>query len=146
MVRYMREKRGWIRVVEAFVAVLLITGIALIILDKGQIRKDDPSKKIYEDETLLLQKIQQDDSLRTKILNVSFLPVNSSAPGFPIDVENKILFEKPNYLDCEANICEIDDSCLMDFGEENIYVKEVLITGNFTMYSPRKLKLFCWKI
>jgi len=45
-----RNKRGWIRIVEAFVSVLIVVGTVLILMDKGYLEDSDISEKIYEEE------------------------------------------------------------------------------------------------
>ena len=59
------HKKGWIRIVEAFVAILLITGVLLILLDKGYL-KEDISSKVYEAEVSILRGVQLDLELRRK--------------------------------------------------------------------------------
>lgn len=138
-----KNREGWIRIVEAFVAVLLIAGFILVILDKGYLEKKDASEKIYEIENSILREIQLNDTLRNDILIAGPLPVNWTYIN--ISIKNKIENEIPIYLNCTAKICSISDDCLLEFGfEKNIYVRSVAITTNSINYNPRQLKLFCW--
>ena len=138
-----QNKRGWIKIVEAFVAILLIAGFVLTILNKGYIKKDDSSSEIYNIEITILQDIQSNNSLRQEILNTNPLPVNWS--DFPPNVKNKIILDPPAYLECEGKICELSDSCLLEKSiDEDIYSRSVLITSTLTNYNPRQLKMFCW--
>lgn len=140
-----KNKRGWIRIVEAFVSILLITGVLLIILDKNYIEKKDVSEKIYETELSMLREVQSDDNLRAEIVNLDGLPVKWDDENFPIDVKNKLISRTPNYLHCEANICELNDDCVLDKEiSKDVYAKSVIITATLEKYSPRQLKLFCW--
>jgi len=135
-------KRGWIRIVEAFVAILLITGVILVILDKGYIGKSDISKEVYTQQEAILREIQLNDTLRGKILGANPLPVNWS--NMPVFVQGKIN-EMPNYLECEAEICAINDNCLISKTiEKDIYVRSVAITSSQGSYDARQLKMFCW--
>ncbi|MEK6917851.1 MAG: hypothetical protein AABW51_02785 [Nanoarchaeota archaeon] len=139
-----KNKKGWIQVVEAFVAILLIMGVLLVVLNKRYVQKDDPSTKIYETESGILKSIQIDDTLRNYVLNQSSLPVNWSS--IPSSIKNKIQSQKPSYLNCEAKICEINDECLNQLGsDQSIYAKSVLISAESSLYNPRQLKLFCWE-
>ncbi len=141
-----QNKRGWIRIVEAFVAVLIIAGVILIILDKGYIKKEDPSEKIYEAENSILREIQNNNTIREEILNPALIEgIESDEPGFPSSVNNIINLQRPSYLDCKAKICNLDDSCILNDGlEQNVYARSVAITATLTNYNPRQLKLFCW--
>jgi hypothetical protein len=137
------DKRGWIRIVEAFVAVLLIAGVVLVILDKGYIGKADISEEIYEEEDAILREIQLNDSLRGSILGAGPLPVNWS--NMPDPVKGKINAKTPSYLDCEAQICVIDDDCMLSKTlEKDIYARSVAITSTSATYDARQLKMFCW--
>jgi len=139
----LKNKRAWIRIVEAFVAILLVAGVLLIIIDKGYIQKKDISSEVYDAEFSILKEIQLNDTLRKDVLNAGSPPINWSE--FPPSVKNKITNNIPNYLDCEAKICEIEDVCTMDeYLEENIYVQSVIITSTLTELDYRQLKLFCW--
>lgn len=139
------DKKGWIRIVEAFVAILLITGVVLIVLDKEYIRKDT-SKEIYEIENSILKEIQLDDSLRQDILGVAG-EIDSDDSLFPISVINSVESQKPSYLNCREKICEINSLCLIPIQEnKNIYVQSVIITTDNGAYNPKQLKLFCFSV
>ena len=45
MQKIKNNKKAWIRIIEAFVALLLITGVLLIVINKGYIGKEDVSSK-----------------------------------------------------------------------------------------------------
>jgi hypothetical protein len=141
-----KDKRGWIRIVEAFVAVLLIAGIILVILDKGYIGKSDISDEVYKEQEAMLREIQLNDSLRGAVLSASPLPVETTQLGFPSSIDSKIT-EMPSYLYCKGRICSTDDDCIAQLIPPNagdIYVKSVAITSAQGNYEARQLKMFCW--
>ena len=143
--KIIRNKGGWIRIVEAFVAILIITGIVLMFLDRGYIAKEDASKKIFEVQDSILREIQINDTLRNQILDPAIIPpINKSDSNFPNDITNKIEFKIPSYLEWQAKICSIEDNCLLDLGQKDIYSRSVIITTTQTNYNPRQLKLFFW--
>lgn len=142
----MKNKHGWIRVVEAFVAVLIITGLVLVLLDEGYIKKNDPSEEVYKLENSILRDIQNNDTIRQEILSAT-VPVNTSSPSFPILTNQTIKTKIPEFLICAASICEIEDSCIMTITtDKNIYSRSVAITtdSNYN-FNPRKLVLFCYR-
>lgn len=142
--RYLQEKRGWIRIVEAFVAVLLITGIVLMLVDNG-VLSEDSSRAIYEIEDTILTMVQQNQTLRTEILSFVALPVNDSA--FSANLQNTISQNIPNYLDCSAMVCALGEGeCVIDMGvNASVYSRAVVISSDLTSFDPRQLKLFCYK-
>ena len=97
-----KDKKGWIRIVEAFVAILLITGVILILLNKQEISERDISLKVYQTEIAILREIELDDNLRADILGVdkSLLPVDWEDEEFPLTIKEKISERAPNYMKC----------------------------------------------
>jgi|SRR3989344_7384012 len=140
----MKGKKGWIKIVEAVTAILLITGVLLISINKGYIVKEDVSSKVYSAQISILREIEISDELRNKVL-FSPSPLEESDPLFPQEIKEIITKRKPNYLDCEAKICEMDELCeLSRYIEKDIYAQAVGIMATVDRYSPKQLKLFCW--
>ena len=155
-----KNKRGWMKIVEAFVSILLIVGVLLIVINKGYIGKDI-SSRVYETEQTILRGVQLNDEFRGNILisnksgyghsiGESPLPIeweefNNEEERILQGVKNKIIEQIPSYLDCKAKIFELDDPCILEetvSGE--IYTQTATIVANYAVFSPRQLKLFCW--
>src|SRR3989344_4009822 len=109
MIYNKKNKRGWIRIVEAFVALLLIMGTVLIVINKGYIGKSDISSRVYDAQLSILREIELNDALREEI--VTLTSVLTEWADFPNGVKNKIITRTPNFLTCEAKICELDQIC-----------------------------------
>ena len=144
------DKRGWIRIIEAFVAILLIAGVVLIILNKGYFAKEDISEKVYDAELAILREIQTNSTLRADIIGVDsgILPVEMNVAGFPSNIKVKIEDRIPYYLDCTAKICKIEGSCSLDtYPKKDIYADSVIISTTLQGTEAqfyKQLKLFCW--
>jgi len=142
-----KNKRGWIKIVEAFIAILLIAGALLLVIDKGSIGDSSKSKQIYEDELSILRSIQLDDELRRDVLELQALPSCSSDK-----VNDYIESNAPDYLKCTSRVCNPDEICKSneecyntDLTEKEIYSKAIIISAEIDSgYRPRQLKLFCW--
>jgi hypothetical protein len=141
-----KSKRGWIRLVEVFIAILLLTGVLLIIANKSNTPdKDKLAIEIYQKEIAMLRNIELNYTLRTEILNAAPLPVewedfDSAIPN----VWDKIVYLTPQNLECKAKICLMNQICTTDgLSGGDIYAKSVIISANIDTYSPRELKLFC---
>lgn len=140
----MIEKKGWIRIVEAFTAIILITGILLIMFSKDINKEESPSKRIFEQEQGILRHIELNNSLREEILsfNVDDLPV--SLNDFSDILKNSINEKTPSYLSCDAKICKLGGECFSeDESSNDIYVQKAIISSSLSSYSPRELTLFC---
>lgn len=140
--RLFNEKRGWIRVVEAFVAILLIAGMVLSLLGGGYIKKEDKSLQIYGVENGILRDIQNNDTSRIEVLNEN-LTMPAEWSNVPVSIRERVQLDPPNYLICTAKICDIGDSCLLSgTRQEDIYVRSALFSG---LTTSRQLKIFCWE-
>jgi len=147
----MNNKRGWIRIVEAFVAILLIMGVVLLVINKGYVGRDDLSLEIYEEQTALLREIQLNDITRIDLLTAdnedpgTILPITWDDSNFPPSVKNRINQRFQGTLICEAKICELDRVCVLDTAPEtDVYAQSIAISATSGTYSPRQLKMFCW--
>jgi len=136
------NKKGWIRIAEAFISVLLVIGAAIIAISGG-VQREDASKKIYDIEIPILREIQLNNSLRGEILGTNGIIIWEN---FPPETKSKITVETPEWLECTAKICPSESTCLLEGeSEKNIYVQSVLITSTLGNFNPRQLKLFCWE-
>jgi hypothetical protein len=135
----MVNKKGWVRLVEVFVAVMLIIGLVLIIVSNRDYSVKDYSEEIYESQFNLLREIQTDDSFRTEILN-SVIPLESE--DFSTNLEEKI--DSVEGYDCVAKICDLNSECEREIDESEIFVRTIAITSSLNKYDSRQLKLFCW--
>ena len=130
-----RGDKGWIRVVEAFISILLVVSVLLIVLSSNLLVNKNQSSEIHEIELNILRDIQVDDDLRLEVLNENLDPV-----------QTRITTKTPSYLECEAIICEIDGDCdLSSSQEKDIYVQSIFISAQGGNYGPKQLKLFCWE-
>ena len=145
-----KNKKGFIRLVEAFIAIILIIGVLSIVIDKKSVEKD-VSSEVYNKENLILKKIQLNDTLRASVLN-AIVPVSwDDDLNFPPDIKNEIN-KIPADVKCFDQICDLDDVCIpSELGEENevdIYARSIVIAAenNIVNPTPKQLKLFCWKV
>ena len=142
-----KNKRGWIKIAEAFVAILLLAGIVLFVISKGSDDVGSDASAVVQDiEISILRSIELNNTLRAEVLatngEVEWATFASQAPGTKIAIENKI----PRNLNCEAKICNPSGSCaLPGTQEKNIYAESVMITSTLNSFKPRLLKLFCWE-
>jgi hypothetical protein len=141
-----KNKKGWIEIVEAFTAILLVAGVLLILLNKGYLKDTDMSDQVYEVQISILREIQTNTSLRADILNAPTpLPVEWNSAGFPASVKAKIIDRTPNYLNCTGKICYMNQSCsLGEKKDKDVYSQAVTITSVLGEMDYRKLNLFCW--
>lgn len=145
-----KNKRAWVKMIEVFISVMLLTGALALILNKN-VFTGDATQEINNEIDYLIKKIQLDDSLRGEILGTS-LPVdwdNFGSSGL-INTESEINDFQTNLhpnLICEARVCSLNDACLNSNApsDKSIYSRAGYISADLETYSPRQLKVFCWR-
>lgn len=142
----MKNKKGWLRVVEAFLAILIIGGVILIIVNQDTEGEKQDTFGIYENELAILREVQLNDALRSSILMISdsSLPVELNNSAFPQDVEDKIESRISPYMTCNAKICDIYQECIANISSaSDVYTRQSLIFANLQVNNPRKLSIAC---
>ena len=139
-----KNKRGWIRIVEALIAILLIAGFLILVLDSQQNGKKDISSKVYVTENAILREVQSNNTYREDILGIEETSVEFE--NFNDNLKEHINNRIPNYLNCTGKICDFgyDPVCNIDSLKKDIYVRSVMIATDSTIYKPKLLKIFCW--
>lgn len=144
-----KNKKGWIKIVEAFIAIMLITVVILLILENRTIsglgENQNPENQITQTQISILRNIQMNNSLRNEIVGISKSELPVTEEEMPL-IKNKVEKEKPFYFNCTFEICSVSGECLLNNSiDKDIFVSEIGIFSNLTHYSPKKLKLFCWE-
>lgn len=138
-----KNKKGWIRIAEAFAAILLVMGAAIIVISGGGVQEEATSKEVYDVEMSILKEIQLNNTLREQIIMTSGI---IGWGGFPAETKSKIIAKTPKLFECVARICPPEEVCLRgEESEKNVYAQSILITSTLTKFNPRQLKLFCWE-
>lgn len=128
----MRDKKAWLRIVEAFTAVLIVASVLILIVARQP--KQDNTDSIHEIQRTVLKQVSLNETLRGEILE------NNKA-----GTENYIKNNLPVYLNFTIRICGVTEICgLTSYIDKEIYADEMLITSNLTKYQPKKLKFFVW--
>ena len=147
-----KNKKGWIKVTEAVVAIILIVAILLVVIERESPIKSSTNQEIYNIQKAILREIQLTDTLRNEIIGTSGEIEWEALMTETPQTKNKIQEKTPSNFDCVAKICSPSNTCILpeevipeSTAEENIYVEKVMITTNLITYNPRVLKLFCWK-
>ena len=129
----MRNKKAWLRIIEAFIAVLIVASVLLITITNAP--KPDRTEEIYKMQRSVLEQVASNDSLREEIINNDA----TNTLGFITSIID------PKW-EARIKICEISDICKMDdYVEKDVYVDEILISSTLQEYNPKVLKLFMWE-
>lgn len=146
-----KRKKGWIRIVEAVIAILIIMGIVVLYIGNENRESGEIPERVGEAQINILKDIQRNDDFREIITSIddSRIPVlwkgefdtNSNLTK----IKEKINEKTPVYLSCEAKICKLDSLCeFIGDIDKDVYSKSIAITSTREDYNPRQVKLFCW--
>jgi hypothetical protein len=127
------NKKAWIRITEAFIAVLIILGAVIVILSRAA-PVSNISEQVYEKQNSILKMIGNNDSLRGDILN-----------GKNERVNNFILTVIPSSWNFTTVICKPEEICNGNIPfDRDVYSSETLISSNLTLYNIKKLRFSVW--
>lgn len=140
-----KNKKGWIKVIEAFIAIIALIGILTIIIQSERVSSERIN--IFEEKSLeILKGIQMDETLREEILTESTIPVSSEDSGFPAPIKTYLDNSNLKTSECILKICAVNDDCLITSPDNaEVFSKDILVTSTKDYYNPRKLKIFCIK-
>lgn len=128
------NSKAWVRIIEAFIAVLIITGGFLVILSRESKIDNYSSDKIYEKQRNILDIVVNNESLRDKIII-----------GENQEANNAIALMVSNNWNFTTNICNVNEICNSGTpNDREVYVSEIIVSSNLTQYSPKKLRFFVW--
>jgi hypothetical protein len=141
----MVNKRGWLKIVEATTAVIIILTAAFLVYSS---LKPTTTKDNTIPLSDILEKIAQNSSLRNRILSYNL----ESPTEFDNETKQQIrsFLSKEitsSILGYDIEICEKEDICPLTAKIDSIslYSSSRLISSNVSEFSPRKLKLFVWQ-
>jgi hypothetical protein len=146
MVINMKNKRGWIEILEAFFAIMLVAVFLIIVLNNSNKDEENFAYEVYQIQISILREIQINDTFREDIaLAEEPLPIEWDDARFPESIKNKIIERTPNYLECIGKICDTTGECNPpEIQKKDIYANFVTITTTLGEEVFRKINLFCW--
>ena len=130
----MRGKQGWMRIMEAVLAILILSSI-LIILYINNVPQKSYSESIYPTQANIIAEISSREDLRNAVLSEN-----------ETILDNFIKDRIYSQFNFDLVICNIDAQCsLVGEVDKEVYAVDTIISGNLTTYSPKIVRLFVWE-
>ena len=137
----MKGKRAWIRILEATIAIMLVSGV-LLVMSSRSVDRVDISERVYSLQQEVLMDIALDSSLRDAVLKERVDDLNEFA-------DIKI----PDAFDFRVIVCGLESTigCKLnstDVGitrDKDVFVENIVIAGEHNVYAPKKVSLFIWE-
>jgi len=134
----LERKRGWILIVEAVLAVLILFGFLFTAISKQtqQIKIINKGEYLYDVVNELTLRAEKNNNIRNSV--ISNQDVNSLL-GAELEQMNI------KTINLDSVICDLTESCDINIKAEEVYSAEVIISTNSTNYEVKKLKIFIWE-
>ncbi len=150
------RKRGWILILEATIAILIVSGALLVVYSQQADEVVSPEEYFESLQGQILADVSASSDLRLNVLNVE--EENFGDANFNI-LNNFIGTKIPSGFGYSIRVCELNDTtdyCRMDTPtyiatvDKDIYTEEIIVAseigdGTDAIYNPTKLKLFVWE-
>lgn len=152
----MVNKRGWLRIVEASISVMVILGMLFFLTQTTRVHS---TNDISEELRQVLNEVAENSSLRDNIYSyqTGTLTLEQEASNDLVISKLKnfigLRINQP-YLNYTIKICSANEVCGLETYPENtdgdIYAVERIISSTLRTspedFSPKKIKLFVWKV
>lgn len=145
----MRNKRGWIRILEATIAVMIVAGVLVVVYAKQIDRGTGSVDYFHNLQRQILMDISASSNLRLMVLN-------GDGAGVSLFVGGKIPVAFGYYLRIcglgdVSDFCKINDvGVVAEIRDKDVFVEEIVVSadlgnGSNAEYAPKKVRLFVWK-
>ena len=129
-----RGKKSFIRILEAFIAIMIISGVMAFIY-VNQVQKPNEERAIRELERIILDEIANNQTLRQDVLDGNLIKINNTISKF---ISNDF-----NY---DFKICDLNELCKLDILiQKEVFSDEVTISSTLKEYKPKVLRIFIWE-
>ena len=131
-------KRGFLRVAEAVLGVIIVIGFLIFIIKSNK----NNLEEFGSEGKIILDEIAKNDSLREIVLN------GTAKPELEEFVKERINNPALNF---SLMICELDSACAINASypaNTEFYAAERAVSTNLRSveFNPKKLKIFIWRI
>ncbi len=131
-----KDKRAFMKIVEAFIAIMLIMAAVLMIISRSS--PEENREELTQTGERILKFISEDENLMSQALMNNTEGINKTIAQLV-----------PATINFYVNICYYNSVCPnnnADSLRKYVYSTQILIPGNLTLSNPKtKLKLFFWE-
>ena len=138
-----KNKRGWLRIMEATIAIMILAGVLITIYSMNH-QSYDVSESIYVMQEEFLDDVENSYVYRTYVLenNASELQIFAD-DYFPSYLDFSVIICN---LTGEVEPCKLNNLTYLSIRDKNLYVSQTVIATNVESYSPKILKIYSWEV
>lgn len=138
------NKHGIIRILESFLAIILILGATTIIFAKFS-NNNLESQNIISNQRAILEQLSSNAELRYIVINTDTNNGDGVSESAPQEILDYISQRLPAGYNYEVKICEMNSVCASSNYHQQVFVEEKIISSNIDSYAPKKVKMYVWK-
>jgi len=152
-----RNKRGWIRILEATIAVMIVSGVLIVVYSEQADKGTDISEIFYGLQRQILADVSSRVDLRLAVLN-TYNDSNSNDGNFSL-INDFVKDRMPGAYNYSLRVCVLNDPldhCKMSAAsyiatlDRDVFAEEIVISselgnGENRVYGAKKLKFFIWE-
>ena len=149
--RSMVNKKGYIKTLEAVIAIIIVIMVGYILIPRPTEPTPEVPSVVKGVQKVMVQSIQFNEGIRAK-LTARNLPLPNQPEGQALikDVNDSIArviypSNSPLNYDYSCMICSNPGTCLAKLPlEKSIYVTDVLIASSTGQQNPRIIRIWLW--
>lgn len=133
----MVSKKGYIKTLEAVIAVILIIVVSYTLLSRHVETPPEPPLIVQGAMRFINEKIELNDSIRYGIVR--------RETGIEDNIESIILDNKPRNYDFTCAVCSDSSTCFIATPlEKSVYVSDVFIASSEKKQNPKIIRIWFW--
>jgi len=151
-----KNKRGWMRILEATIAVMLVSGVLIVVYSTQVDKGIAPAEYFFSLQKGILADVSSRSDLRLAILN-TYNDEDLNDGNFSI-ISEFIASRVPDAFGYSLRVCNLGDHCKMNSADyintldKEVFVEEIIVSselgnGENAVYDkPKKFRFFIWEL
>lgn len=138
-------KGGFLRILEAFIAVTIIAGV-LSFIYVNQVQKPNQNESMHQLLRIVLEDIQNDETLRGAVLGGDYKDSSQEASNNRKLIKDEIGKIIPEELEFDIKICDLNEICTLDnLIKKEIFSDAISVSSTLKEYNPKVIRIFIWE-
>ncbi|MCX6711946.1 MAG: hypothetical protein NT139_02835, partial [Candidatus Woesearchaeota archaeon] len=135
----MVNKKGYLKTIEAVIAILIILGFIYIITPKQHLPEETTPQSVASAEEFIINQILYNSTYRSCI-------VSDNRPC----IDNLVKKNSPSGYNYQFEMCDTSTSCLQELNitlpiDKSIYSKSILVSQEKGLISPKVFRVYMWE-
>lgn len=146
--RNMVNKKGYIKTLEAVIAIIIIIMVGYILIAQPAEPAPDVPSVVKGVQKIITQSIQFNEQIRNNLTAPTLPPPRAGLPYDLLkkDINDTIAKNSPLGYDYACAICSNPGTCIAILPlEKSIYMIDVLIASGEKQQNPRIVRIWFWK-